>query len=163
MKQEDAKAVAILAVTATVIIIGAVMINDIIKGIKAVFGGEDATDKRANTQGEKAERAGYWNPSFIRNPPAGTLLMKQANADIKATNIYKAIGVVYDEPAKVKAAFSNIVTKSQVAFLAFTFNAKYGKDLLTFLRDKMDTDEQQRVLAEIIERCNKLPDYFPAK
>jgi len=158
MKQEDAKALAILGLTATAIVIIFVFYKQITTSLSSVFGA-DESDKKANKAADRTEKQGYFNEVFIRNPPPGTLLLKMEQARIKSSNIFTAIGVVYDNPERIKAAFSNIATKSQVAFLAFVFKQMYNRDLLTFLREKLDTDSQQRVLTEILTRLDKLPNF----
>lgn len=159
MTNEESKNIVILAAGATVIIIAIVSFSKILKALEGMFG-EDESDKAVNAAATAAEKAGYWKEAFIKNPPAGTQLLTMANAKIKADNIYKAIGVVYDKPEQIKAAFSNITTKSQVAFLAWMFKKDYRIDLLEFLRQKLDTDEQQRVLTEILEYTASLPNYY---
>lgn len=123
----------------------------------------DKSDVDADKAETAADKLGYFNPAFIRNCPPGTLLLTAKNAQVKSYNIYNAIGIIYDNPERIKAAFSNIVTKSQVSHLATVFKQLYNKDLLSFLRSKLDTDEQQKTLTQILERLNKLPAFFPPK
>lgn len=127
-------------------------------GLKA-----DETDKNVETAHLKADEKGYFNPAFIRNCPAGTILLTKKNAEIKARNLYDSVGFIYDDPAKMKAVFSNIITKSQVSHLAKVFNDKFHKDLLSWLFLKFDTDTQQQALTEVLSRLDKLPDYFSEK
>jgi len=164
MSEQDEKNIKLAAII-TASIIAVYMATKFIKGVGETFDAlnpwaKDDTDKRVDAAAERAEKLGYFNPAFIKNAPAGTALLTKKNADIKARNIWDSIGFIYDDPIKTKAAFSNIVTKSQVSHLAKVFYDTYKKDLLSFLTQKLDTDEQQKILSQIIERLNGLPDYF---
>jgi hypothetical protein len=165
MNEKD-KQIIIYSVAAALVVIiivgGTKLIKGITDGVNEIFG-DDKTNKAVDAAETQADKLGYFNPSFIRNAPPGTLLLTMKNAKVKATNIYNAIGVIYDKPENIKAAFSNIVTKSQVSFLAEIFRQDYKTDLLSFLRSKLDTDEQQRILAQILNRLNTLPDYLPGQ
>ena len=63
----------------------------------------------------------------------------------------------------MKAVFSNIITKSQVSQLAKVFKDTHRVDLLTWMISKFDTDEQQKVLTQVLDRLNGLPDFFSPK
>lgn len=120
---------------------------------------DDETDKDIKKAEQKTDELGYFNPSFIKNAPAGTVLLTKKNADIKVRNLWDSVGLVYDEPEKMKAVFSNIITKSQVSHLAKVFKDTHKVDLLTWMISKFDTDEQQKTLTQVLNRLNKLPDY----
>lgn len=124
---------------------------------------DDDTDKAIQDQEAKTERLQYFNPEFIKGSPTGTALLTKAGAEAKARNIWDAIGFTYDEPLKIKAQFSTLSTKSQVSHLAKVFKEKFGKDLLGWLVNKMDTDEQQKILTQILARLDTLPDFFSPK
>lgn len=124
---------------------------------------DDKTDKDIKKVEDKTEALSYFNPSFIKNAPDGTVLLTKKNADIKARNLWDSVGLVYDEPEKMKGVFTNIITKSQVSHLAKVFQDTYKKDLLSWMILKFDTDNQQKILTQVLKRLNDLPDFFSPK
>jgi hypothetical protein len=124
---------------------------------------EDVSDKELKAKITDTEKRGYFNPSFIKNSPAGTALLTKKGAEVKARNIWDSVNFVYDEPARIKAQFSDIITKSQVSHLAKVFKEKFNKDLLEFLFDHMDKDDQQLMLKNLLETLDALPDFTSPK
>jgi hypothetical protein len=152
---------AILAGVIVVVLIGK-KLADIIGGIGGKLGITDtAEDKAAATAVLKAEAKDYFSPSFYKTAPPGTkvVLMTVNNAKIKSENIYNAIGAFMDNENQISGAFNNLITKSQVSWLAESFKKLYGLDLLNFLKTKMDTTSQKETLTTILNRLDKLPNY----
>ena len=162
--QEQAKAYAIILIVIVALVVVIYVLNDLKKGKNSLLEGlglkEDKTDKESKNQKELAEKLGYFRgENFLKGKPLGTLLLTQKNADIKAQNIYNAIGVLTDKPEQIKSAFDNLITQSQIAFVSMAFKKRYGIDLLAFLFDRMDTDKQQSILIDILTRTNSLKKY----
>lgn len=135
---------------------GGAFFEDILEklGLKA-----DKTDKDLEGAEKKADELGFFNPSFIRNAPAGTILLTKKNADIKARNLWDSVTLTWDYPEKMKAVFSNMITKSQVAHLSKVFKDTYNVDMLNWLVSKFDKDDQQKALTQVLQMLVKLPDY----
>ena len=103
----------------------------------------------------------FWKPNYWNKP--GALLITNAVADKMATDIHKAFTVFQDDYNSIFAVFSQLKTKSQVSYLAYRFQQKYGEDLLTFLTNGGGilpwdglSDAQ---LLQITTLVNKLPAY----
>ena len=120
----------------------------------------DETDRDAEKAVKKADRKKYFSRSFNQGVKGNILLLTDKNAKIKANNIYNAFGLLSDKADIVKAQFDNLRTKSQVSQIAVVFYQIYGRELLSFLHDKMDTDSQQKTLANILNQLDKLPNYW---
>lgn len=150
---------------------GVVVVIAVFAGIGKIFSGiaeslglsDSKADLAAESAVKSAEKQDYFSPNFIQSPPAPLnqklTLLSQASANAKATKIYKAIGLVYDSPEEITAAFADIKTKSQVTSIAIAFRKLYGKELLNFLNLHLDTEDQKKTLATILERLNRLPKY----
>ena len=87
------------------------------------------------------------------------MLLTDKNATAKAQGIKDAIGKFIDDPKRIKAIFDSLKTQSQVTFLAVKFKRMFNLHLLSFLRDKLDTEEQKKVLSEILAKIDRLPKY----
>lgn len=155
--------------TVAAILLGVVLVVAIGHSVAGLFNGiaeslglkDSETDKRAKRLSAEANAAGYFDESYLKNLPKNVKakLLTTKSADGLATTIYKAIGLVYDTPAQIQAAFDGLTAKSQVAFLAVRFKMKYKQNLLTFLREKLDTESQREVLADILVKIDKLPPF----
>jgi hypothetical protein len=165
MQNENEKvkiiAVSILSIGAVIIALklfagGSKLVNSILEGLGI---SDDETDTGIKKAEEKADKLGYFNPAFIKNSPAGTILLTKKNADVKVRNLWDSVTLTWDYPEKMKAVFSNIITKSQVAHLAKVFKDTHNVDLLAWLVEKFDTDKQQKTLTQVIDRLNTLPDF----
>lgn len=157
----------------TVLLVGGVVVViAVFAGIGKIFSGlaealglsDSKADLAAESAVKTAEQKDYFSPNFIQSPPAPInqkiTLLTDASAKAKATKIYKAIGVLYDSPEEITAAFSDLKTKSQVTSIAIAFRNLYGKELLNFLNLHLDTEDQKKTLATILERLNRLPKYI---
>jgi hypothetical protein len=158
-------AVSILSIGAVIIALkifagGSKILTSVLEGLGI---SDDKTDTDIQKAEVKTDKLGYFNPAFIKNAPAGTVLITKKNCDIKVRNLWDSVGLVYDEPEKMKAVFSNIITKSQVSQLAKVFKDTHRVDLLAWMISKFDTDEQQKVLTQVLDRLNGLPDFFSPK
>lgn len=152
---------AVLAGVIVVVLIGK-KLADIVGGIGSSLGlTESEADKKAAAAVASTENKDYFSPSFLKRAPLGTkvVLLTQASANAKAKRIYDAIGIFTDNENEIVGAFNDLSTKSQVAFLAQAFKNLYSKDLLNFLRTKLDTQSQKDALISILKRLDKLPNY----
>jgi hypothetical protein len=102
----------------------------------------------------------YWKPSYYKR--TGGLLVRRADAERYARQIYNAFGIFQDDFNAVLAAFNRMPSKAAVSFLADVFQQQYKQDLLTFLTngggilpwDGLSDNQLKQLLAF----TNKLPN-----
>lgn len=92
----------------------------------------------------------YFNPNYWRT--GGKILTDSASM-VLTGKIKDAIGYIYDDEAEITSAFRALKYKNQVSYLAFKYNERYGRDLLTDLQKNLNADE----LKPIYDHINKLP------
>lgn len=79
----------------------------------------------------------FWSPLFWRSKPASvpfTYTINQVTAEKYSEEIYDSFGFFNDNEEGVIAVFKRLRTKANASYLADVFQAKYGDDLLKFLR-----------------------------
>lgn len=102
----------------------------------------------------------HWNPNYYRSAPHGSTILTDTKADSIATQIYGSIDFVsFDDPEEALAAIKQCPNKISVSKVAERFNIKYQKDLLSYMQYWFDTERQLRVLQQIIDFTNALPNY----
>ncbi len=99
----------------------------------------------------------YWN---IGKKGYSSKLFKMVDTTKMVETIKKGIGNIYDSPQQILATFKKCKYKSQISWLSYHFNLKYKKDLLYFLKNGLDKDNQREILNEILEHTNALPSGF---
>ena len=127
--------------TKTILTVGAVGFGIYIlyKPIKALF------DTFGITQSETAQKVQELQTSGAKSPFSplywksikGAHLMPQAYATAKAKAIFDSINYTAVKPDynKILAIFKTLTYKTQVSFLAQTFQTLYKQDLLEYLRN----------------------------
>lgn len=120
------------------------------------------------TQHEQANPNSPWKPAFWKNAPPGTsiTLLTVSAVDQFATTINNALGFFTDDFDAIMGVFSQLKTKSQVSYLADKFQQKYGRDLLTYLKDGGSFSLPWDGLSEghlkiLVDLVNNLPQYNP--
>jgi hypothetical protein len=104
----------------------------------------------------------YWAGTYYKNVQSklkNTEVLALARASYLqeiAKQIYDSIGLLYDNPEQTIGAIKKIKNKAQISQLAEKFNQMYQLDLLTFLSQKLDTNDQQKVLKQILNFTNSL-------
>lgn len=103
----------------------------------------------------------WWNPTFWKSGPPGTLILKMETARQYAKRIYNAMGIFDDNEEEVKAVFRNMQTQSQASFLCDVFQQEYNIDCLNFLRGGMWPKDRlsDADVNEITNYVNNLPQY----
>lgn len=84
-------------------------------------------------------------------------IFTSAYAQELAKTVWDSVGYAWDTPNKAAGAIKQCKCKTQVSFLADTFQKKYSVDLLTWLHNKFDRDEQKIVLNQILAYVDALP------
>ena len=104
----------------------------------------------------------YWSQNYYKlvqsklTPKEVLALSKSANLQDIAKQIYDSIGLLYDNPAQTIGAIKKLKNKVQISQLAEKFNQMYQRDLLAFLNEKLDTNDQQKILQQIFNYTNSL-------
>lgn len=156
MKSDEAKAAAILAISAA-LIIGIVLTGS--KILEALGLKDTKEDKQTSKAVETAQSIGLFNEAFLKNKPLGALILSNAAADAAAKLVYDSVGFFVDSPDKLSAAFDGCRTQSQAAYIAYRFKLRYKKSMFTYISNAMDTTEQKAVLLNVLTRLNNLPKY----
>lgn len=131
----------------------------------------DATDKAQQTAYDAVSSGGNdWNslvwapskfwPQLAKKYPTtkyGRPLITAKNSQDRAAEIWGAIGVFYDSEEVILNTIKKQKNKMQIAMVVEAFQYKYNKDLLEWLRDKLDQDNEQKVFVKIIQYVNSLP------
>ena len=118
---------------------------------------ENTTDKE-QSKGNKS----FWSPNWYKTvaaQKAKAKIITMAGAKTLCKQIYDSVGYTVDTPSQGLAAFKNCKTKSQISFLSDQFNKIYKKDLLSWLKEKYDTNEQKQTMSDILNYCDSLPMY----
>jgi hypothetical protein len=85
------------------------------------------------------------------------ILTEADTINYRAKAIYESIGFLYDKTGEAVAQFKKCKYKTQVSQLCAKFNSKYGQDCFSWMKNKFDTQEQIKDLAEIVAYVNNLP------
>ena len=156
---DNAKAAAIVLIAGAIIVAGAYIIKEVMEALNLK---DTKEEKDQEKKEQRAEAAGYFDETFLTtNIPMGVrpMLLTDKNVTAKAQGIKDSIGLVKDDPDRIKAIFDSLKTQSQVTFLAIKFKRMFNLHLLSFLREKLDTDQQKKVLSEILAKIDRLPKY----
>lgn len=102
----------------------------------------------------------HWNPAYYRNAPAGVSIISNSAAEQIARQIYGSIDFVsFDDPEEALSAIKKCPNKISVSKVAEQFDKLYDKDLLTYMQYWFDTERQLKVLQQIIDYAQVLPNY----
>jgi len=118
---------------------------------------------------QKFETGSANNPfafrAFFAAVPKGTsyTILTAASANSIAKSIYDSFGFFYDDEQKFKNAFRLLKTQAQVAQIAKVFSEKYGKDLLSYIKDGYgplpSAGLSQSDYDDTLKLVSKLPKY----
>lgn len=124
---------------------------------------KDKTDKLIENQENQTPKENAFSPNFYKYAPVGSLLLKRAQAEQLANQLFDALGYWYDDEAKVIGVFRSLKTKSQVSFLSDVFNQLHNVDILEFMRKgkgvMWEAGLNDTELAQVINIVNQLPKY----
>ena len=124
-------------------IIGILMLRKVLQSIGILQTSSDV-QKEQNLQ--QLESANYWNYNeFLKNIPAGALLLTQSGATAYVNDLWNATGTFNDDEEMIYGVFRAMKTKSQVASLAKRFNQLKAKDLYGYLSDYLSDSELLKV------------------
>lgn len=59
--------------------------------------------------------------------------------------LYDSKGLFYDNPDKVNSVFQLLNSKAQISYLSFVFNKLFDKDLLSYLKQFLNSDELAKI------------------
>lgn len=123
--------------------------------------GIQKSEAEINIEQESIDPGSPFNVNFWKQAPAGAKLLKVADAQKYAKDIWDSVGWFYDDFEKVYSIFKQLRFQSQVSFLADTFQQQYKKDLLAWLEgDLWPSDRYSTDQVELIRKYVKnLPKY----
>jgi hypothetical protein len=105
-----------------------------------------------------------WNPAFYLNAKAAGRIIQDLSAidqeRLKNMIYNQCVGYIYDSPSFCITAITTLKYKTQVSVLAHAFENAYGKDLLSFLTDRLDSTGQKKALEEILRHVAYLPNGY---
>ena len=166
------KGIATVILILSVVVIAFIILNKFLRvgsGAAEAVGLKDSAEEKknaasikttVNTQTTKGS-ASYWSPKYfqILNIPSGITKLNQAGIDKVVEMFWDSVGYVYDSPAKGLAAVKQVTSGYQLSQVANGFSQKYGLDLLGWMENKYDTEEQKRYLVEILKYAAQLKSY----
>jgi len=139
------------------------LINGTLEGLGLKDDPTEAKNKETVQTGlEKETNKGVmsaWSPQYYKNAPGGSALLTVATAKALAKTMWDSVGYITDTPSLGEGVIKQLKTKTQVSFLADTFYKTYKVDLLSWLQNKYDTNEQKQFLASMLAYVKALPDY----
>lgn len=107
-----------------------------------------------------------WDPNFYKKAPAGSLVIRVAEAIKRADLIYNCSAPNYlyqDDEACIVNAITSLKTQSQVSFLADQFQKKYNTSLILFLQKGRTSAPwaglSEAELTNVIDNVRKKPKY----
>lgn len=74
-----------------------------------------------------------------------------------AKKIWDSVGTISDKPEQGLAAIKDFTSKNGVAHLINDFRLIYDRDMLSWLKEKYDTERQKQVYEQILSYINSLP------
>jgi hypothetical protein len=167
--QEQSKAWVTLLVGLVVVVLAIIFfkkIMDFFNGIGEGLGLKDTKEEKVNRatvaaavnkENAKGNKS-YWSPNFyiVSKPPNK---LTASTAESIAKQFYDSVGYVTDTPSQGAGALRRCANGCQLSQVAATFNSKYGLDLLNWLQNKYDTQEQVEILADMLRYSNNLPKW----
>lgn len=98
-----------------------------------------------------------FDPNFYKNYSGAKLLLTQSSANTYATLIHDSVSALwFNNPAIFIGVLQNMKTKSQVSFLADTFQSIYGQSMVAYLAGYLTPDQ----LAQGARIAAALPSYL---
>lgn len=119
----------------------------------------DIKTTQAATSPESPFSPNYFQNMQRKNVGKTIMLLTSATANALADQIYNSAGYFYDDWGKAFGAIKQCKYKTQISFLAYTFEKKYKADLITWLlgttypADRFSSDE----VNQAVEYASKLP------
>lgn len=166
---EQSKAWVYLLVGLTVVVIAIIFFKKVFgitDKITEGLGLKDSKDEKLNratvaaaVNKENAKgNASYWSPNFwrLQKPPNQ---LTASTAESIAKQFWDSVGYIYDTPNEGSGALKRCVSGCQLSQVAETFNKVHGIDLLNWLQNKYDTQEQVEILADMLRYANNLPKW----
>lgn len=161
--KENIKIAIILGIALVAILAGKKILDSVLEALNLQDTKEER-QKKEQTERLESFSVTFFNPNYYRIVPKGYKETFQIIPFPKATEaaelIHNSIGFFSDSPEKTKAGFSYAKTKADVSKIAHAFQYKFGKDLLTWISDKLDTQTQKNVWLKIMKELNNLPNGF---
>lgn len=125
-----------------ILIPGAIAIGIFVFGSKLLEALGLKTSKE-DTQVDAFGKADYWNPQYWNTGSAH--ILTQSSASTLAKQIHDAIGIFTDDESSIMAVFHALAYKTQISFLAYTFQNKYKEDLFYTLKQNLTNDEMLNI------------------
>ena len=119
----------------------------IIRPLSKAFG---KSEEEIKTEALYQSVNSFFNPNYWRT---GGKILTDAAAWKLTGAINDAIGLIYDDEAEITGAFKALNYKNQVSYLAYKYQQRFNRDLLTDLVKNLNAEE----LAPIYTHIQKLP------
>jgi len=170
INKEEAEAIMIVIAGVFAIVLISIIVSKLFKagssvlekiGAKADEATKDAAaniDKAAKQDADKGTSS-PWNPGFYKLVAPDYLKPVSINKFVKDLSkmVYDGIGVFYDSPATITAAFKKVNSQAGLSALSDVFSQQYNYDLFNFLKEKLDTPAQIKEFNTILQYVAKLP------
>ena len=112
-----------------------------------------AEEEAAKKQATQLENTGIWDPvtTLSKKYPKGTIiqLLKGAEADQLAKNIYDSWGTFNDDEDQIYAQFNKIRYQSQVSSIVDAYRKQFNQDLQTRLKSGLSESEFNQIVTII--------------
>lgn len=167
INQESAKGIAILvAVLVAVYIVflvikkGSGAIDSVLEsiGLKSSAAEKQAENTISTAVGDASKITSPFNPNYYKQYPQAQMLDYNDAANI-AYLLYDSVGYISDSSEQAVSAIKQLISKSEVSFVADIFAKQFKKDLLSYLQYHFDTEQQKIDLQSIINYANNLKAY----
>ena len=162
------KGVATVVLVLAVIIIAFLILNKVFKlgsGVFTMFGLQDSKEEQAYEQkiantvknNTTAGAVSRWSPTYYKQYGTTSNMLSIKDADRIASNFWDSVGYVWDTPSEGLAAVKQVTNATQLSQVVAAFYAEHELDLLGWLQNKYDTEEQKRILVQILNYAANLP------
>lgn len=127
--------------------------------LKDFFGDDDDDDEETEELEDLPLSNNPWAYSVFKLPPYKSnmyrMKINKYGVPIAAARIYKGIGYVYDDEAKIMSGVKLAGTKTDIAIIAKYFDTKYGFDVYEKLKKNLSKSELGRINRYVLA----LPNY----
>lgn len=105
---------------------------------------ERKESEKEKKEAQQIEALNIWSTkTWATVPPTKLLTDKQA--ENLATHIRQSFGFFNDDEARIYGVFRSIVYQVQVSQIAYSYAKKYGRDLLSDLKDSLSNSEMGEI------------------
>lgn len=162
------KGVATVAIVLAVIIIAFLLLNKIFKIGSTVSDAVGITDSKeeqryaaqianAVKNSTAAGATSRWSPNYYKQYGTTANMLSIKDSDRIAGDFWDSVGYLWDTPSEGLAAVKQCTNATQLSQVVASFYTEHSLDLLGWLQNKYDTEEQKRILVQILNYAANLP------